>query len=223
MMRAYIFLIFAFGFVSTNHAQTVLQPLIVNNDGIVTVQVQEFTMAKNSPDDRSIDPISLIARKDILEHLELVPQQKLQLADMQKRMQQEFIAGMQEVSELGGTQIEIQKRMIKKWNELNSSAIEQLEQVLLPHQTRVFRELQLKNNNRKYGIKGLLLNDHVISELNISAQQQNEIEGRIRTVEKELEKKIELLRQDAQKKVTSILSLRQQNRLSELLGEKEND
>ncbi|HMP80541.1 MAG TPA: hypothetical protein PKD54_13890 [Pirellulaceae bacterium] len=148
--------------------------------------------------------------EDQIEHLK-----KLQ-DDIRNTMMNMF-QGMQ--PERGGDPRQMFQEMQEKAEATLKEFEEDLNDILLPHQTRRLKQIAVQSQNRGRGVGGSLLSENVRNELNITREQEQKLKEAAEQLEKELQEKIAKLRRDSMNKLLDQLTPEQREKYRELVGD----
>lgn len=172
-----------------------------------------FEMASGS------DPFSMLSMGDIQKDIELVPEQRDQL----KELDEAFAKRMKEqLAEMraGGFAPDRSKAIgetMKKMAEEKQAAVRQ---ILLPHQIDRLQQISLQSRMKNSGASGVLADKKLAEELGITEEQQEKIRKRAEELAKELQAKIEALREETREELLQELTAGQREKLAKMIGEK---
>lgn len=105
---------------------------------------------------------------------------------------------------------------------LRQEAEREIEKAILPFQFRRLRQVAYHVQMSRRGVADVLTTDPIASELGLSDEQRASLRETAEEVEEELAKEIAKLRAKAKAKLFAKLDKRQQDKLSEILGEEFN-
>ena len=157
--------------------------------------------------------IMLLLREDVNKEIELLDDQKEELQELQSGMRdrmREVFANFREMSD---------DERREAMTDFGKSIQEDIDEVLLPHQSKRIKQIALQQQMAGGTTRGL--RGEVAEELGLSEDDLEEIEEKSREAASELQKKISELRAEAQKELLSeVLTPSQQKKLKEMMGEK---
>ncbi len=160
----------------------------------------------------------LLRNDDIRKELELVDDQidEIRKATEGRRPDfRELFSGFRELSEEQRSErfAEIREKMAARQKELDKTIAD----VLLPHQSRRLRQIQVQASMRG-DAAGSLTRGALAEELKITDEQKEKLAKAREEAEKELREKIEKARKEAEQKILSVLSPGQQAKIKEMVG-----
>jgi len=157
--------------------------------------------------------IGLLMREDVNKEIELLDDQQEELQELQSGMRdrmREVFANFREMSD---------DERREAMTDFGKSLQEDIDEVLLPHQSKRLKQISLQQRMQGGTARGL--RGEVAEELGLSDDDLEEIEEKSREAAEELQKKISELRAEAQKELLNdVLSPSQQKKLKDMLGEK---
>jgi hypothetical protein len=157
----------------------------------------------------------LARRSDVRKELELLDDQIQKLDKLNEtrgeRMRQMF-SGMEDVP---------REQRFEKMRELGQKEQQQtereLEQILLPHQMRRLKQLELQTRSRG-GVQALL-GDRAAEELGLSPEQKEKLQKRAAELEEQLRQKTAELRKQNQDELLRLLTPQQRAKWKDLVGD----
>ena len=156
-----------------------------------------------------------LARPDVLKELELVGEQKKQLEEIGKK----YYEQLREGSRLNWEEIrklpqEEQKAKYAEMNEqrkkMAEEARKQVEKVLLPHQLKTLKEVNL----RTYGV-WMLYNARTLDQLEATDEQKEKLQK----IREEMQQKIQDLQKESFDKSLELLTPKQREQLEEMTSQ----
>ena len=180
-----------------------------------TTSAQEFGRGRAS------SWLGLLRMDSIRKEIELVPDQQEEIDQLQKNMRREMQDQMKGVRGLEPEERREQFALLREqMEERQVEYQEKIESVLLPHQVKRLKELQVQSGSRRNGdgAMAVLQNKELLEELGIDSEQKEKLEDKAKEVREELEKKIKELRAKAEEEVLSVLSKEQRTKLRDLIG-----
>ena len=167
--------------------------------------------------------LGLINDKNVVEELELVEDQVEALNDLQDEMRSIFrdsFSGMRDKfrDENADREALMQEVRDKIQSEMKNVESE-LNEILLPHQVARLEELSFQMQASRSGTTGLLSSDKVKEKLGLTDDQIDEVKAKSEEVRKDLDAKIEKLREEARDEILSVLTTDQQAQIKEMMGD----
>lgn len=162
--------------------------------------------------------LGLLQRNDVQEELELLDDQKKQLTELREKSAEK----MREVfgSLRGGEGNERRgEEMRETFRKLAAETQAEVDKVLLPHQSKRLKQLEVQMQMRGRGVLGALGGGEVPEKIGISEDQQEKLREKAQELDNELRKKTAELRKQAQDKLIASLSEEQRQQLKEMIGE----
>ena len=162
--------------------------------------------------------LDLLRSEVVQKELELVDDQIDKLRDLGEEMRNAMREVFQGIDFRNMTE-EDRNALREKMREATGDIREKLEEILLPHQRERFQQLQLQAQMRG-GTARALGSEAVREALGISEDQVNELREKAEQANRELNEKIQKLREEARTELLeSVLSKEQLAKFEELLGE----
>ena len=167
--------------------------------------------------------LGLINDKNVVAELELVEDQVEALNDLQDDMRNIFrdsFSGMRdkfrdENADREALMDEVRDKIQSEMKNVES----ELNEILLPHQVARLEELSFQMQASRAGTTGLLSNPKVKDKLGLTDDQIDEVKAKSEEVRKDLDAKIEKLREEARNEILSVLSPDQQTQIKEMMGD----
>jgi hypothetical protein len=103
-------------------------------------------------------------------------------------------------------------------SQLNGELEQDLERLLLPHQSRRLRQLELQLRLR-VGLPAVFTNPQLVQQLGLASEQREALERKIEQVEREVRRQLMELRQRTQRELMAVLTPAQQEEFQRLVGE----
>jgi Spy/CpxP family protein refolding chaperone len=166
--------------------------------------------------------LGLLAREDVQEELELLDDQKKQVADLREKSQQkqrDLFSSLRDGGGGGGgggDRREEFQAAFRKFNEENQAEVDK---ILLPHQSKRLKQLEAQIAMRGRGVLGGLGGGDIAEKLAITEAQGEQLREKARELETELRKKTNELRKQAQDQLLASLTEEQRKQYKELIGE----
>lgn len=172
---------------------------------------------------RGDDMMSLLRNESVQTEIDLVDDQMQEIETMQEQMWAEIREEMAAARDLEPEErrarfMELREEMAEKRRDYD----EKVESVLLPHQLKRLKELQVQSRARRYGNNGsigILQDEEILEELGIDEDKAAELEEKAEEVMEKLQEKIRKLRTEAEDEILSVLSSEQQKKFREMVGE----
>ncbi len=165
------------------------------------------------------DPFSMLSIPDIQGDIELVPEQLQQINDIRKdfsaRMQKEIESFREE-----GFKADQGKGLGDMIQKMKSEQTEAMEKILLPHQLERLKQIGLQSRMKNAGASGVLADQKLAEELGIDDEQKARIRDRAAELAKDLQEKIEALREQTREELLKELTADQREKLKAMIGEK---
>ena len=130
-------------------------------------------------------------------------------ADLQKRMGEQ-------IRELD---FKDSANIVKQINSIRGSAQKELNELLLPHQAKRLRQLQMQSQFRRRSLVDIITSEPVKAELEVTDEQEPELRKAEKEIEEELQREIEKLRLKAREKLISKLKPKQEKKFKEMVGD----
>lgn len=159
--------------------------------------------------------LGLLSNEGVRESVEMVDDQYEELQKVNSQIQRKLAEQIREFDFSGKSQEEIAEQLQKMQSEAN----DQLESLLLPHQTTRLRQISMQSQLRRRTLGQLLTSDPVKTDLEITDPQAEKLLDAEKEIEKELEKEIAKLRAEARDKLISELKPEQKEKAEDLIGE----
>ena len=167
--------------------------------------------------------LGLINDKNVVAELELVEDQVEALNDLQDDMRNIFrdsFSGMRdkfrdENADREALMEEVRDKIQSEMKNVES----ELNEILLPHQVARLEELSFQMQASRSGTTGLLNNEKVKERLGLTDAQIEEVKAKSEEVQKDLNAKIEKLREEARDEILSVLSTDQQAQIKTMMGD----
>ncbi|MGE0758939.1 MAG: hypothetical protein AB7F89_10655 [Pirellulaceae bacterium] len=153
----------------------------------------------------------LLQRRDVQEELELLDDQKQQLTALAEKSRERMSEMFRRGGNDGGNRDELRDRMRQFTSEITA----EVEKVLLPHQMKRLRQIEVQSRMRF----GLGLGGEMASQLGLSESEQETLRNKARDLEQEMAKKTAELRRQYQEQLIAQLSPAQQAQVKEMVGE----
>lgn len=167
-------------------------------------------------------PLTIINDANVIAELELADDQVEALNELQDEMRNVFresFSGMRDRFRDKNVDREAMMQEIRdKIQSEMEGVTEGLNEILLPHQMTRLKELSFQADVRRGGTQGLLSNPQVKEQLGLTDDQIKEVQEKAKSVQADLDKKIEALRESARDDVLSVLTSEQQSKIKEMLG-----
>ncbi len=160
-------------------------------------------------------PAALLQREDVQKELELVDDQIKQIEELSQRRREggrERLEGLQDLSDE-----ERAERFRELRAERQEEILKELDQILLPHQSKRLAELNAQFASR--GGSRALTGDRLAEQLGITEEQRENIRKKAEELQEELNEKIAELRQELQDELLKELTPQQRSQYEDLLGE----
>lgn len=160
----------------------------------------------------------LLQRNDVQDELELLDDQKKQLADIREKSGQKMREAMASLrgGEGGERRGEAMRETFRKLAEETQGEVDK---ILLPHQSKRLKQLEVQMQMRGRGMLGALGSGEVPQKLGVSEDQQEKLRDKAQELDNELRKKTAELRKQAQEQLIASLTEEQRKQFKELIGE----
>lgn len=159
--------------------------------------------------------LGLLSNEGVRESVEMVDDQYEELQKLNSQIQKRMAEQIRDFDFTGKSKEEIGEQLKKMQAEAN----EELESLLLPHQTERLRQISLQTQLRRRTLGQLLTSDPVKSDLEITDPQAEKLLDDEKEIEEELEKQIAKLQAEAREKLISKLNPEQKEKAKDLIGE----
>lgn len=160
--------------------------------------------------------LGLLQREDVQEELELLDDQKTQIRELQEKSRErmgEVFRGFRG-GDSGGDRRDELRDTFRKFNEETQA---ELEKILLPHQAKRLKQLEVQMRMRG-GVMGALGGD-VAEQIGLTEDQTEKLRDKARELEQEMRKKLTELRKQMQDQLLAELGPDQREKFNELVGE----
>ena len=174
----------------------------------------DFTMSAPAP-----DPWNMLNDPSVQKDLELVGDQLNQVQELQAEFARQMKEQIGDISKEGLNKDRLKElpALLKK---LRDRQKEQMESTLLPHQIARLHQVALQTHMKRSGTAGALTSDKVVEELGITSEQIDRLKKRSKEINEKLAKDMEALKEKAKDELLKELSLDQQTKLKEMMGDK---
>lgn len=157
--------------------------------------------------------IGMLADENVRRDLEMVDDQYKELQTASQAIQKR--AGEQ----LRSLDFSDRENLMEQIRKMRSSAEEELNSLLLPHQVKRLRQIRFQSQVRRKTLVGILTSDPVMSDLDISDTQADELKDAEKEIREEMEKEIKKLREKAKNKLLARLKPKQKKEVEEMIGD----
>lgn len=157
--------------------------------------------------------MGLLSNKKIREEIEMVDEQYENLQKMYSEVQKRAMSQFRDLDFTDSKEVLIKARKIREDSE------KELEELLLPHQTKRLSQLFSQTKLQTQSLGQVITAAPLRKSLEISDEQAKEIRESEEEIEKELEEQIAELRKKARQKLLSKLNAKQRKEINELFGE----
>jgi hypothetical protein len=159
--------------------------------------------------------LDLVRRTDVRKELELLDEQVQKLDKLEQgrgeRMRQTF-SGLEDVP---------REQRFEKMRELMRKEQQQTEkdigQILLPHQMKRLKQLEVQNRSRGGG--QALLSERTGEELGLTTEQKESLRKKAAELEEQIRKKLTEMRKQAQDEMLQLLTPAQRAKWKEMVGD----
>jgi len=162
---------------------------------------------------------SLLANDEVLRELEIVDDQRSELA----RIQKEFARRMNALTLLPLDQASIMQvggsNLCNALDGIEEERQSRINDVLMPQQLARLKQISFQETLRERGDGAVLAGKTIANALGIDDAQKKRIKNRAAEIEKEINAKIAKLRTDGRKELLKELTVDQQRRLKEMTGQ----
>ena len=165
------------------------------------------------------DPWNMLSNPSVQKDLELVGDQLKQVQDLQAEFAQQMKDQIGDISK-GGLNKDRLKDLPVLMKKLRDRQREQMESMLLPHQIARLQQVALQTHMKQAGTAGALASEKVAEELGITNEQIERLKKRSKEINEKLAKDMEALKEKAREELLKELSLDQQAKLKEMMGDK---
>lgn len=159
--------------------------------------------------------LGLLSNPDVRESIEMVDDQYKELEKVNSQIQKRLVEQIREFDFSGKTKDEIGEKI----REMQQAANDELESLLLPHQTHRLGQIYTQSQLRRRTLGQLLTSDPVKTDLEITDPQAEKLLESEKEIEEDLQKQIAKLREEARGKLLSQLKPEQKEKAEELIGE----
>lgn len=163
-------------------------------------------------------PLMLLQRNDVQAELELLDDQKKQVNDLREKSTQKMreLFGNLRGGEGGDRRGDELRDAFRKAAEETQAEVDK---ILLPHQTKRLKQLEVQMQMRGRGVLGALGGGDVPEKLGISEEQREKLREKAQGLDEEVRKKTAELRKQAQEQLIASLTEDQRKQFNELIGE----
>ncbi len=162
----------------------------------------------------------LLADENVQKDLDLSEDQIDQLKKLQDEVRSTMMNMFQGMQPGRG---EDPRRMFEEMQEKAQETLkgfeEDIDEILLPHQTKRLKQISVQSQSRGRGVGGSLLSETIRNDLKISREQEQKLRETAEQLEKELQEKIVKLRREAMNKLLDQLTPEQREKYRELVGD----
>ena len=165
--------------------------------------------------------MGLLRNESVMNEIELVDDQKEEIAAIQDELREEMRERMMEMRDVPREERrEMFTEMREEMEERQVEIQKEIEKVLMPMQIKRLKELEVQRAAGRDGggTMGVLNNADVLEELGVSDKQRKKLEEKAAELKKKLEEKIKKLRADAEEELLSVLSSEQRKKLRDKVG-----
>lgn len=196
--------------------QTKIYVKLPNNMVIVT-NLEELSNTTGVAGPRNIQ---LLNDQNLLNNLELVPEQRESLKKLRERLQEQtneikddYRDRLNE-AESPEQKLELANQYLKRVNELKESFAKEISAVVtLPHQNELMARYSFQQNAKRLGFYKAVLTHPFVDELELKGDQRKEIEKIIQETDEETKRQIKKLRDAAEQKIIRLLDADQKEYL----------
>ena len=145
----------------------------------------------------------------------------IEMVDGQYEELQELSAQIQKraAEQLRGLDFSNRDNLVVKIREIRSQATEELNAVLLPHQLDRLKQIRMQALLQRRSLVDVLTSDPVKSDLEITAQQSDELRAYEKVVQEDLAKEIAELQAQARDRLLSKLNSTQKKQAQDMIGD----
>ena len=161
-------------------------------------------------------PIQLIQRPDVQQELELLDDQKAQLKALGDKVRDRM--GEMFGRQRGGGDQGNRDELVGNLRKFNEEIQADVDKILLPHQSKRLKQLEVQQRMRGGGVMGALGGD-VAEQLGISEEQQDKLREKAQGLDQEMRKKMTEIRKQLQDQLLAELSPDQRKQFNDLVGE----
>ncbi len=163
------------------------------------------------------DGLSMIGNSQFQEELNLVPEQKDQI----KQLNKDFSKRMSDFFKGDGGRINLEDpSAIKDFlAEIKETKAAKIKEILLPHQIERLKQISLQSEMKMRGDSAALTGKKLAEALDIDDEQKKKIEEKAKELKTQLQKDIEKLKEKARSVLLDELSSEQRKKLESMLGE----
>jgi hypothetical protein len=165
------------------------------------------------------DPTSLLNMEQIQQELELLDGQLEQIREIQTNMRKRQSELVRRVSPDAARQPDVAAAMQDELKELRSKARDEIEQLLLPHQSERLQQISRRMALQRQGTAAGITGDALAEELGLTDEQKERLRERGKEIEEDVKREIARLRKEAEEKLLAELTPPQRDKLKKLLGE----
>lgn len=165
------------------------------------------------------DPWGMLSNPSVQKDLELVGDQLKQVQDLQADFARQMKEQIGDISK-GGLNKDRLKDLPALMKTLRDRQREQMEGMLLPHQIARLQQVALQTHMKQAGTAGALASEKVMEALGITEEQVERLKKRSKEINEKLAKETAALKEKAKDELLKELSLDQQSKLKEMMGEK---
>lgn len=175
-----------------------------------------------APKSEWIEPINQTRSLELLftgfldKELEIIPEQQRVLSEIEAR-RKESIRSAFDSQVKGETRNESVKRVAESTSSLNREALEEINDVLLPHQQNRWRQIGLQLTFQNETSRALLTAEFA-KKLEITQEQRQALQDTFKAGERDLEEAMRLAREQRDAKMMQVLTPKQRTEFNSVFG-----
>lgn len=162
--------------------------------------------------------LNLLMNENVQKELDFIDDQAEQVEELQQEFREEMRFMFEDMRNGGGDRNEMFQQMREKMGELNKDFNSKAEELLIDDQLKRLKQLQ-NQSRMNGGVERALQNESFREELDITDEQMEELREKAEEVREWINKEVAKIREEGQKKVLSVLTSEQQDRIKEMVGE----
>ena len=157
--------------------------------------------------------MGILSNENIRSDIEMVDDQYQELQDLSARIQSRA------ADQIRGLNFKDAGNLVAQIQNIRKQSTKELNAVLLPHQLKRLRQIQMQSLLQRRSLAEVLTTDPVKSELEITDRQSDELKDFEKVVKEDLAKEIAKLQEVARNRLLSKLNPNQEQRAKDLIGE----
>ncbi len=164
--------------------------------------------------------MGLLLQDDVRKELEIVDEQVTKLKDIGDKTRDEVRALFSGLRDLPENEREAKMQENReKITKITEEAQKKVDEVLLPHQRERLKQIQVQTQLRFRGTADALSSKELTDALGLTEDQKKALADKAKEVQKDVDAKVEKVRQEGREQILSVLTTEQQEKFKKLMGE----